>query len=533
MTQKSNPYIAGAPIKEAAMFVGRQDIFEKIRDHLVGEHQDNPVVIYGQRRTGKTSVLYQMERKLNEYLGEDRYIAIFVDLQGFSLESRDNFLWELASIMYRELRSRYEQLARPQRAAFNEDAGNGFQDFLQTVQVAIAPAGEAVPSKRLLLMFDEMGVFEEKQATPTTKQDTFLYLRSLLHGRANLSFIFSMGSQLLRKQEEYTQLFRSAMHLKVSFLEPTAARALITQPIADCYTVEETAIQRIMELTSGQAYFIQSLCHKLFQEWQRRSFSQVTAADVEVALYQAIEGISDNLNFIWKESSPLEKVVLSALAELDNATTDFDALAQHLQKANLRLPRQDLKNTLDLLRERDLVVQPCLSVALMKLWLAKEKPLKAVREEVKGEVKVEEIASVNLAKRRIYIDPQTQEFYKGTTPLKNLQPREENLLRFLIEQPYKRHTYSKLIDKVWINDQRDKQGKRYVERTRYELQNLITNLRKKIEVNSTYPRYITNSPYAVVDLLVTDLQSVTDNPRICNSPGNCKLPQYRLRIANP
>ncbi len=44
---------------------------------------------------------------------------------------------------------------------------------------------------------------------------------------------------------------------------------------------------------------------------------------------------------------------------------------------------------------------------------------------------------------------------------------------------------------------------------------------------------LSNSPYAVVDLLVTDLQSVTDNPRICNSPGNCKLPQYRLRIANP
>ncbi len=35
---------------------------------------------------------------------------------------------------------------------------------------------------------------------------------------------------------------------------------------------------------------------------------------------------------------------------------------------------------------------------------------------------------------------------------------------------------------------------------------------------------VINSPYAVVDLLVTDLQSVTDNARICNSPGNCKLP---------
>jgi len=34
-------------------------------------------------------------------------------------------------------------------------------------------------------------------------------------------------------------------------------------------------------------------------------------------------------------------------------------------------------------------------------------------------------------------------------------------------------------------------------------------------------------------MLVTDLQSVTHKARICNSLGNCKLPQYRLRIANP
>ncbi len=54
-----------------------------------------------------------------------------------------------------------------------------------------------------------------------------------------------------------------------------------------------------------------------------------------------------------------------------------------------------------------------------------------------------------------------------------------------------------------------------------------------IGTNGSGKTTIINSPYAVVGLLVTDLQSVTHNVRICNSPGNCKLPQYRLRIANP
>ncbi len=61
---------------------------------------------------------------------------------------------------------------------------------------------------------------------------------------------------------------------------------------------------------------------------------------------------------------------------------------------------------------------------------------------------------------------------------------------------------------------------------------LMQNILKQ-RCSGTILTAINNSPYAVVDLLVTDLQSVTHNPRICNSPGNCKLPQYRLRIANP
>ena len=103
----NNPYIAGNPLKGQEMFFGRDDIFEKVRAHLVGEHQDNAIVIYGQRRTGKTSVLYQMERRLNRAEGRERYVAVLVDLQRFGLKDVENFLWQLADSIWRDLRDDY------------------------------------------------------------------------------------------------------------------------------------------------------------------------------------------------------------------------------------------------------------------------------------------------------------------------------------------------------------------------------------------------------------------------------------------
>ena len=86
-----NPYIAGNPVTGEAMFFGRQDVFEFVRTNLVGRHQDNILVLHGQRRTGKTSVLYQMHRYIDPI-----YLPVLVDIQGMTLEGMSGFLWELA-----------------------------------------------------------------------------------------------------------------------------------------------------------------------------------------------------------------------------------------------------------------------------------------------------------------------------------------------------------------------------------------------------------------------------------------------------
>ena len=60
----TNPYVAGNPVTGERMFFGREDVFTWVRDNLIGRYQDHVLVLHGERRTGKTSILYRMARHL-------------------------------------------------------------------------------------------------------------------------------------------------------------------------------------------------------------------------------------------------------------------------------------------------------------------------------------------------------------------------------------------------------------------------------------------------------------------------------------
>ena len=59
------------------MFFGREDDFRYVRTKLEGASQGVVIVFCGDRRVGKSSILYQV---LNGRLGE-RFMPVFVDLQ--------------------------------------------------------------------------------------------------------------------------------------------------------------------------------------------------------------------------------------------------------------------------------------------------------------------------------------------------------------------------------------------------------------------------------------------------------------------
>ncbi|MEW5958521.1 MAG: AAA family ATPase [Chloroflexota bacterium] len=375
-----NPYIAGSPVKDAAMFFGREDVYAWLRQHLRGAYQDNVIVLFGERRSGKTSVLYQM----NAGLGDDRYIPVLLDLQGMGLEGIDGFLWEVARKIVLALRSHHDlpQLARPARRDFEGSPRHQFEDiFLPQVLAALG-------QRRLLLMFDETDRLSEKVQSGRLPFDVFDYLRSLVQQVDQINFIFSLGRRIEIAGKGSSQLFNLAVYRKISFLDQDYAEDLITRPVAQHFAYTRASIDRILKLTAGQPYYTQLLCHNLFTRWTQDRPVQLAVADVEAVLAEVMEQGTPNFQFVWEDSTPVEKAVLAALAEAAPRHRDGVMrrnLDRTLRKARLYPPEGEVTGALKELFERDLIndKEPLeLRVELVQVWLGKFKRLDWVREEL-------------------------------------------------------------------------------------------------------------------------------------------------------
>jgi hypothetical protein len=375
-----NPYIAGSPVKDATMFFGREDVYAWLRQHLRGAYQHNAIILYGERRSGKTSVLYQMKDKL----GDPLYVPVLLDLQGMGLEGIDGFLWEVARKIVLALRGveGIAPLERPARQDFEKSPRNQFED------VFLPQVVEALGKRSLLLMFDEANRLAEKVEAGDLPSDIFDYLRALIQQSNQINFLFSLGNRLEANSKGSSQLFNLAVYRKISFLEQDFAEDLIIRPIANNYSYTRPAIDRIYQLTSGQAYYTQLLCHNLFTRWSKDKPAQLGVADVEAVLPDVIEQGTPNFQFVWEDSSPAERAILAALAA---GVPQYRAgvlrrnLRRAMREAKLHPSTGDVTSGLRRLFERDVIndQEPYnFRVALMQQWISKFRRLEWVREEL-------------------------------------------------------------------------------------------------------------------------------------------------------
>ena len=368
-----NPYIAGSPVTDAKMFFGREDIFDWIQHSLAGQFADHILVIHGQRRVGKTSVLKQLPHRL-----PDRYIPVFFDLQGRTRTTLDRFLWWLAREIVRVLKQDRELiLPLPEQEAFAQDLEYLESHFLPELR-------RQLPDHTLLLTFDEFDTLEEVEARETLGQPLTETLRRLM-GREGLNFIFSIGSsgrKLENMQASYTEFFKAALYKKVSFLGQREAYNLITRPVEGVLEYQAEAGRAIYEITSGHPYFTQLVCHELFALCQRTGQRTVGPADVSGVLDDVVERGTVNLKFVWDEAGELERWSLAGLAH-SRGESDSRALGDFLRKQRVRFSPPDLEAALIHLREKDVVTEQNAFVnQLLRRWLQRNRPLEQVREEL-------------------------------------------------------------------------------------------------------------------------------------------------------
>jgi hypothetical protein len=379
-TSRLNPYIAGSPVTGAEMFFGRADVFEFVGRHLLGRHRDSPIVLYGQRRSGKTSILYQLQRHL-----DPAYRCVIIDLHGMQFGNVGALLHGIATAISRALAQQVTcTVPVPDLAAFVAQPLPMFEErFLDNIWAALG-------SDHLVLLLDEAVRLNEEVAAGHLDRAIFEYLRHLMQSYERLTFVFSISDGLEEMKKDYTFLFSSSLYHRISFLDWSAARELITDPVDGLYEVTAEAVVRILAITSGHPYYTQLICHSLFDLWSRIEKSTLTAADVDSVLPDVIELGSPNLTYVWADSTRGERALMAAMTRLARSEADAVSLVRirkAWRDAGVKVPEWEATQAIRSLRGREVITGDdaySFTVDLQRLWIAEHQRLEWMRQEFVG-----------------------------------------------------------------------------------------------------------------------------------------------------
>jgi len=387
-----NPYIAGKPISEEEMFFGREDVFNFVKDKFSRSAKDITIVLHGGRRTGKTSILYQIA---NGRLGEE-FVPIFIDMQEMAGVDAHDFFRRIAqkvSEVYRRLAgmSDVEETRMDDLCGALEDktkpVSESFNDFLTHVT-------STLEGKYLIFLIDEYEIIDRKVNEGDLSDEIFSYLRHLMQNMSNLAFIFSGSSHFAgQKRKEWALTFNMAQPREVSFLSQDDAIALITNPVKDFVRYDRKAVDLVLRLTAGQPFFTQAVCQYIIEYLNDREQNRVTTEQVDEAYRDIVENAPYHFAYIWGELTDDEKITIALLAESlpdETAYASVDDIASKLANYDLQYTRADIsKNLARLLEEHLIETKPGTQTEayrfrmdLTRGWLQAEHPTWGVLKEV-------------------------------------------------------------------------------------------------------------------------------------------------------
>jgi ligand-binding sensor domain-containing protein len=299
-----NPYIVGNPIRTEKMFYGREDDFRYIRTKLEGTNQGVLIVFCGERRVGKSSILYQV---LNGRLG-DRFIPVFVDMQEMVV-ARDSELFARVSRLIAEAIRRSGTDAEASVPSF--DGRNPYPVFLDFLDEVL----QAIGDRTLLIMIDEYELMEAKVDEGKLSPEFFTFLAGLMDNKERLALIFTGSRRLEERDKKYwRELLRRSLFRKVGFLSENDTVRLITEPVMGRVVYGRGVVERIYRLTAGQPFYTQVICQNLVDYLNEHRQNWVTLGDLNRVIEEIVDNPLPQMIYTWDGLSDDEKLVISLLA---------------------------------------------------------------------------------------------------------------------------------------------------------------------------------------------------------------------------
>ena len=398
-TPIDNPYTMGTHVRDRSMFYGRDTDLNYLLDNLTRTTAQIVLVLYGQRRSGKTTLLYQLATA--DSLSQ--HIPVMIDMQAWSYKlTLNKFLFNISDAIFKALTRQGLSIAEPQMQDFfavpaaQLDPIFAFESFLDQVDIKLE-------DRKLILLLDEFEVLENQVKKKNLEPEIFEYLRSVIHSRHFIHFLFSGAHQIHELTSNYWSVFFNiARHYRLaSRISSEGAEELITRPVANL-EYEPLAVKKIRSLTADQPYLIHLVCRELVLHCNRKQKNYVTINDVNLVLRSVLETGNIHFNWLWddKLTTQTQQLLLLVIAQggrdESRALTLDDIIALYDQY-DLSYNKDELICDLETLLDEDVIeatnleqgdsttekARYVLPVGLLRQWLRKTKSLSALLDEGK------------------------------------------------------------------------------------------------------------------------------------------------------
>ncbi|AEB09763.1 tetratricopeptide repeat protein [Desulfobacca acetoxidans] len=303
-----NPYAAyaeGGIVGDPRMFYGREELIINVAKTIMESRlQSKCVVIFGQARAGKSSILHHLKTKLTS---NKELLIIDIGNIGKILDdhSKIPLLYQILFEILRKLEYALEDkvsngfaslgITIPSEKGFYEHHSplslfrNIFEKFRRSCEKS-----QEWRNSRIILLIDEFSYIYGYITAGSLPENFMKNWKALL--QENYFSAVLVGQDVMPKfKQRFPNEFGIAQDERVTYLKREDAIKLIDEPIRiggrqGESRYREKAMDRIINLTAGSPFYIQILCNRLVDYMNRKHARLVTEADIEQVKDDLIRG---------------------------------------------------------------------------------------------------------------------------------------------------------------------------------------------------------------------------------------------------
>ncbi|HCF84113.1 MAG TPA: hypothetical protein DEV72_02800 [Ktedonobacter sp.] len=305
-----NPFDISRPAA-AKMFFGRSSETEIMHRELCDGQQGKALIIYGPRRSGKSSIC----KNFLEGQVRPPYWSTLFSLQNAVQQNEETILMQLAEKVREQFSKQMHQSAPGWEEYSDADPQVRFRRFLQNCI-------SQVPNSRLILALDEFGGVIESYEQQTLEYRFFTYWKDLINEIPQLSLVLALptSSHNTLTSKKFVNVFSFAQPLPLTFLDTKSAQQLLVDPLREQNIgIHSNTVALALRLSGGSPYYMtligQQLIHYLNKETHQQHVADI---DLRMIVDQLIEkGASQNFDFLREElQNNVETRILEGFIEL-------------------------------------------------------------------------------------------------------------------------------------------------------------------------------------------------------------------------